>query len=198
MPKNLLKRAVLTPQPSYFSAQKITTLIPRTERCGKFIISLELATSQGQRCNQVFIVRAELQCWAPPFEKDVKVLECAQRRAAKLVTGLEGMSCEERPRALGLSPLERRKLRGNLIALCSFLRRGCGEGGADPFSLGSRDRMAGNGSKLRQGRFRPDVRKHFFTEGVSHTPNRLPGEVADAPSLSAFERHLDNALKNML
>jgi len=50
--------------------------------------------------------------------------------------GLEGMSCEEQLRILGLSGLEKRRLRGDLIALSSFLRRGRGEGGAELFSLG--------------------------------------------------------------
>ena len=121
-----------------------------------------------------------------------------QSRATKLVTGLEGMSSEERLKTLGLSHLEKRRLRGILIALCSFLRRGRGEGGADLFSLGSSDTMPGNGSKLHQGRFRLDIRKHFFTERELKPWSRLLGEVVDAPSLSVFKKHLDNALNNVL
>jgi len=49
------------------------------------------------------------------------------------VKGLEEMSCEERLRTLGLSHLEKKSLRGVLIALYSF-RRGHGEGGAELFS----------------------------------------------------------------
>ena len=127
----------------------------------------------------------------------VKVLECIERRATKLVKGLEGMSCEEQLRALGLTSLEERRLRGNLLALYSFLRRGSGEGGAELFSLGSSARTCGNSPKLHQGKFRLDIRKRFFTEKVVKHWNRLPREVVDAPSLSVFKRHLYNA-HNML
>ena len=89
-------------------------------------------------------------------------------------------------------------MRGNLLALYSFLRRGRGEGGAELFSLVSSDRTRGNGSKLCRGRFRLDIRKHFLTEKVVTHLNRLPRELVSVPCLSVFKRHLDNALKNML
>ena len=114
------------------------------------------------------------------------------------IKGLEGMSCEEQLRTLGLSSLAKRRLRGDLIALYSFLRRGSGEGGAELFSLVSSGTTPGNGSKLCRGSFRLDIRKHFFTERVVKHWNGLPREVVDAPSLSVFKRHLDNALNNML
>jgi len=62
------------------------------------------------------------------------------------VKGLEGMSCREWLSTLGLSSLEKRRLRGYLLALYSFQWRGSGEGGAELFSLESSDRTRGNGS----------------------------------------------------
>jgi len=66
------------------------------------------------------------------------------------------------------------------------------------FTRVDRDRTRGNGFKLGQGKFRSDIRKKFFTQGVVMHWNRLPKEVVDAPSLEAFKARLDVALGSLV
>ncbi|KFW08514.1 hypothetical protein N327_07854, partial [Fulmarus glacialis] len=52
--------------------------------------------------------------------------------------------------------------------------------------------------KLKEGRFRLDVRKKFCMMRVVEHWHRLRREVVDAPSLETFKVRLDGPLSNLI
>ncbi|KAK4808044.1 hypothetical protein QYF61_017064 [Mycteria americana] len=109
-----------------------------------------------------------VQCWAPHHKRDIEGLERVQRRATELGKGLEHKADGERLRDLGLFSLEKRRLRGDLIALYNCLKGG----GREVGSVSS-----------------PRVIKHW---------NRLPREGVESPSLEVFKGRLDEVLRDMV
>ena len=75
-----------------------------------------------------------------------------------------------------------------------ILKGGNGRGDADLLSLVPSNRIWGNGMKLHQEKFRLNIRKSFFTEGVISHWNRLSTEMVMLPRLSEFKERLDYGL----
>jgi len=116
--------------------------------------------------------------------------------ATAMIQGLENLCCEERLRELGLFSLEKRRLQGHLIAAFQYLKGTYKKAGEGHFTRPCRDKTRSNGFKLKEGRFRLDIRKKFFTTRVVR--HRLPGEAVAAPSLSVFKARLHGALSNLV
>ena len=131
----------------------------------------------------------------PPLQYCVQAWGLQHRKDMEL---LELLSGEEMLRELGFLNLEKRRLWGDLIVAFQYLKGAYKQEGAWLFMRVDSDRTRGNGFKLRQGRFRLDIRKKFFTQRVVTHWNRLPQEVVGAPSLEAFKARLDVALGSLV
>ena len=139
-----------------------------------------------------------VQLWSPQHRKDMDLLERGQRRATKMIRGMQHLSCEERLSELGLFSLEKSRLRRDLIAAFQYLKRACKKAGEGLFTRSCSDTTRGNGFKVRKGRFRLDIRKKFFTMRVVRHWNRLHREVMNAPYPEVFKARLDGALSKVM
>ena len=136
-------------------------------------------------------------CWGPQHKEDMDLLKSGSREGHEDDQELEHLPFKDRLRELGFI-LEKRRLWGDLIAAFQCLKGSYRKDGEGLFIRDCSDRTRGNGFKLKEGRFRLDVRKKFFPVRVVRCWNMLPREVVDAPSLEVSKARLDGALSNLV
>ena len=130
-----------------------------------------------------------VQVWSPQYKKDRELLERVHKddqRAGAPPLQREGAG------------LEKGRLWGDLTAAFQYLKRAYKQGRSPLFERVDNNRKWGNGFKLKEGRFRLDVRGKFFTMRVVRCWNRLPRQAVDALSLEVFKVRLDGALGSLV
>ena len=85
------------------------------------------------------------QLWSPQYKKDMDLLEQVQRRAMKMIRGLEHVSYEDRLRDLGLFNLEKSRIQGDLLAAFQYIKGAYKKDGDRLLSRACCDRTRGNG-----------------------------------------------------
>jgi len=140
-----------------------------------------------EKCLYSALVRPHLEyCIQFPalqFKKDEELLERVQRRATKVIRGLEYLSYEERLRQLGLFSPKKRRLRRDLTNAYLYLKDGCQEYGARLCSVVPSERTMDNRHKLKHRKLHLNMKKNFLTLRVTEHWNRLPRGAVDSPSL---------------
>ena len=144
------------------------------------------------------IVRSHMeyavQAWSPHLKKDIKTLEKVQRRACNIVPELRGESYDRQLFLLGLTSLEERRRRGDLIEVFKIMH-GYENLERSKFFLlesevhGYSTRRHGLSIKT------PDTittrRKKFFDIRIINDWNKLPESIVYSSSIGSFKRALD-------
>ena len=141
------------------------------------------------------LVRPQLeycvQAWRPYLKKDIEKIEKVQRRATKMISDCSKLSYEERLKITGLSTLEARRNRGDLIEVFKLLKGFSKVDYKHFFQLVDNSKTRGNKYKLVKSRSRLDIRKHFFSQRVVNEWNKLPNSVVEAESVNSFKNKYD-------
>ncbi|CAM4697246.1 unnamed protein product [Lepidochelys kempii] len=115
-----------------------------------------------------------VQFWSPMFKKEEFKLEQVQRRATRMIRGMENLSYERRLKEFGLFSLTKRRLRGDMISLYKYIRGINTTEGEELFKLSTSVDTRTNGYKLAIRTFRLEIRQRFLTVRGVKFWNSLP------------------------
>ena len=133
--------------------------------------------------------------WSPWLRKDIDALETIQRRATRRISDIRG-SYDERLKALKITTLEKRRIRGDAIEIFKCLRGIWSINSESLFTLrdpeGPRTRQQQSFMPLIIPRARLDIRKYFFSVRAANIWNDLPSSIRESNSVNIFKNAYDN------
>jgi hypothetical protein len=135
-----------------------------------------------------------VQAWRPHLAKDIALLEGVQRRATMIIDGFHGLSYDSRLKALGITTLETRRLRGDLIEVFKIMK-GFEDIPAEQFFTLNANGMRGHKYKLYKERFRTDIGKYTFSSRVVEAWNKLPDDVVSCTTVTCFKVKLNHIIR---
>ena len=144
--------------------------------------------------------------WSPWLQKDKEVLEKVQERFIRMLSDVMGSTYEEKLKALGLTTLAERRMRGDMIetfkTMRGFNRVECGDWFAIQEETEHRptrmNTIIVEGKPERKmevivaARAQLDLRKNFFTLRVEKQWNKLPEDVKAQRRVNGFKNHYDS------
>ena len=120
--------------------------------------------------------------------KDIAVLEKVQRRATRMIIECKGKTYEERLKLVGLTTLENRRLRSDLIEVFRIILKGYEGLDEKAFFKRQQGVTRGHTLKLYKQRVNKDVFKFSFGHRVVDEWNKLPEEVINAEGINTFKQ----------
>ena len=120
-------------------------------------------------------------------------MEQVQRQAIKLVEGFRKFDYDTRLKKLGLTTLEKRRMRGDLIETFEILTDREKIFKQDFFDMRQRDYyLRGHSHSLEVKRSQINIRSNFFSQRTVKHWNSLPEHVVSASSVNSFKNRLDS------
>jgi ribonucleases P/MRP protein subunit RPP40 len=139
-----------------------------------------------------------VQAWSPYLVNDADTLERVQKAAANLVPSLKKFNYQERLNILGLTTLQRRRTRGDMIEAYKLITKKEKIDFNQFFKLGTNDHyLRGHSKKIEKTRSRLDVRKNFFSQRIVNDCNKLSQHAVDAPTVNTFKNRIDRHAEDM-
>jgi hypothetical protein len=135
-----------------------------------------------------------IQAWRPHLAKDIEILERVQRRATRMIEECKGRAYEERLGITGLTNLETRRTRADMLEVFKILtgKEGLEEG---TFFTRRKGVTRGHSMKLYKESCKKDVLKFSFGNRVVNSWNKLPEQVVNCESINSFKSNIDKFLR---